>query len=69
MSSVIVSSHGRRFKLLNQNPDHIDEDDDVDLVEIYAHMYANCPTTKQVRAVIRKFLKCLEGGVGVFFQL
>lgn len=32
MSSVIVSSHGWRFQLLNQNPDHIDEDDYVDLV-------------------------------------
>lgn len=32
MSGVIVSSHGWRFQLLNQNPDHIDEDDYVDLV-------------------------------------
>lgn len=36
MSSVIVPDHGWRFKLLNQNPDHVDEDDYVDLVEIHA---------------------------------
>lgn len=31
MSSVVISSHGWRFQLLNQNPDHVDEDHYVDL--------------------------------------
>lgn len=37
MSSVIVPGHGWRFKLLNQNPDHVDEDDNVDLVGMFTY--------------------------------
>lgn len=44
MSSVIVPGHGRRFKLLDQNPDHIDEDDYVDLVDIHMHV---CTITQE----------------------
>lgn len=36
VSSVIVPCHGRRFKLFNQNPDDVDEDDYVDLEEKHA---------------------------------
>lgn len=39
MSSVTVSSHGWRFELLNQNPNYIDEDDNVDLQYIGAHKH------------------------------
>lgn len=31
MPSVIVAGHGWRLQLLHQNPDHIDENDYVDL--------------------------------------
>lgn len=37
MPGVIVPTHGGRLELLNQNPDHIDEDDDVDLGGADAH--------------------------------
>lgn len=33
MTCVTVPGHGGRFQLLDQNPDHVDKDDNVDLVE------------------------------------
>lgn len=41
MSSVTVSSHGWRFELLNQNPDYIDKDDNVDLRYTCAHKHTH----------------------------
>lgn len=43
MSGVVVSCHGWRFQLLDQNPDHIDEDDYVNLAKKKQnkHMYAD----------------------------
>lgn len=38
VSGVIVACYGGRFELLNQDPDYVDEDDDVDLEEKYAHV-------------------------------
>lgn len=37
MSGVVVSCHGWRFQLLDQNPDHVDEDDYVDLAKKQTH--------------------------------
>lgn len=36
MSSVVVPGYGGRFELLDEDADHIDEDDDVDLLDMTA---------------------------------
>lgn len=44
MSGVTVSSHCWRFELLNQNPDYIDEDDNVDLQYTCTHKHTQIHT-------------------------